>query len=85
MSETNKTYRNAGFYKFGDGFTIQNNAPIDCRTYVSNITDIYDDANWAGIGVKPYPGMIVSAPSGDVKIYVGEVITDIAAVTGSTK
>lgn len=85
MSETNKTYRNAGFYKFGDGFTIQNNAPIDCRTYVSNITDIYDDANWAGIGVKPYPGMIVSAPSGDVKIYVGEVITDIAAITNSTE
>lgn len=85
MSETNKTYRNAGFYKFGDGFTIQNNAPIDCRTYVNNITDIYDDANWTGANVKPYPGMIVSAPSGDVKIYVGEVITDIAAVTSSSQ
>jgi hypothetical protein len=85
MSETNKTYRNAGFYKFGDGFTIQNNAPIDCRTYVNNITDIYDDANWVGIDVKPYPGMIVSAPSGDVKIYVGKEIKDVTEVTSSTE
>lgn len=85
MSETNKTYRNAGLYSFGDGFNILNSAPIDSRTYVSNITDIYDDANWAGIGVKPYPGLIVSAPSGDVKIYVGPVIAKITDVTDSTE
>lgn len=85
MSETNKTYRNAGLYSFGDGFNILNSAPIDSRTYVSNITDIYDDANWAGIGVKPYPGLIVSAPSGDVKIYVGPTISKITDITDSTE
>lgn len=85
MSETNKTYRNAGLYSFGDGFNIQNSSPIDSRTYVNNITDIYDDANWTKAGVKPYPGLIVSAPSGDVKIYVGPVIANLEVITGSTE
>lgn len=83
MSETNKVYRNAGLYSFGDGFNILNSAPIDSRTFVNNITDIYDDANWSEIGVKPYPGLIVSSPSGDVKIYVGPVISKLEDVTNS--
>lgn len=85
MSETNKIYRNAGLYSFGDGFNILNSAPIDSRTFVNNITDIYDDANWSEIGVKPYPGLIVSSPSGDVKIYVGPVISKLSDVTESTE
>jgi hypothetical protein len=80
MSETNKIYRNAGLFSFGDGFNIKNNAPIDSRAYVNNITDIYDDANWIKADVKPYPGLIVSAPSGDVKIYVGPVIEKLESV-----
>ena len=51
------------------GFNIQSGEPIDSRMYVSDINHIYSSDNWKS--VKPYPGLIVSAPDGQVRIYVG--------------
>ena len=51
------------------GFNIKSAEPIDSRMFVNEINDIYSSDNW--INVKPYPGLIVSAPDGQVRIYVG--------------
>ena len=50
------------------GFNIQSGEPIDSRMYVADITHIYSAENWKK--VKPYPGLIVSAPNGEVRICV---------------
>ncbi len=50
------------------GFNIQSGEPIDSRMYVADITHIYSAENWKK--VKPYPGLIVSAPDGEVRICV---------------
>jgi hypothetical protein len=52
------------------GFNIKSAEPIDVRMFVNDINDIYLSDNWKN--VKPYPGLIVSAPDGQVRIYVGE-------------
>jgi hypothetical protein len=51
------------------GFNIQSGEPIDSRMSVKDINHIYSSDNWKS--VKPYPGLIVSAPDGQVRIYVG--------------
>ena len=50
------------------GFNIQSGEPIDSRMYVADINHIYSAENWKK--VKPYPGLIVSAPNGEVRICV---------------
>ena len=50
------------------GFNIQSGEPIDSRMYVADINHIYSADNWKK--VKPYPGLIVSAPDGEVRICV---------------
>ena len=50
------------------GFNIQSGEPIDSRMYVADINHIYSAENWKK--VKPYPGLIVSAPDGEVRICV---------------
>ena len=49
------------------GFNITSGEPIDSRMYVADIAHIYDPLNWAN--VAPYPGLIVSAPDGQVRVY----------------
>lgn len=51
------------------GLNITNAEPIDSRILVSDISLITKEENW--IGLKPYPGLIVSSPNGDVRIYIG--------------
>ena len=62
-------YRNLGAFSSAGGFNVANADPIDSRQLVADISHIYMDGNWAE--VKPYPGLIVSAPSGEARIYVG--------------
>lgn len=50
------------------GFNITSGEPIDSRMYVADIEHIYLDENW--VKVKPYPGLIVSSPDGEVRICV---------------
>ena len=50
------------------GFNITNNEPVDSRMYVNDISHIYMDENWTK--VKPYPGLIVSDPNGNVRICI---------------
>ena len=66
-------YRKPGAFTMIGGFNISNNDPVDSRAYVADINHIYDDANWAD--VKPYPGLIVSAPDGQVRICVNSDYT----------
>lgn len=49
------------------GFNISSGEPIDSRMYVADIAHILLDSNWAA--VKPYPGLIVSAPDGQVRVF----------------
>lgn len=62
-------YRNLGAFSSAGGFNVANADPIDSRQLVADIDHIFMDGNWAD--VKPYPGLIVSAPSGEARIYVG--------------
>ena len=55
------------------GFNIQSGEPIDSRMYVADINHIYSAENWKK--VKPYPGLIVSAPNGEVRICVNSDFT----------
>lgn len=50
------------------GFNITSGEPIDSRAYVADIEHIYSADNWKT--VKPYNGLIVSAPDGQVRICV---------------
>jgi hypothetical protein len=50
------------------GFNITNNEPIDSRMYVKDINHIYLEENWAT--VKPYNGLIVSDPNGEVRVCI---------------
>lgn len=50
------------------GFNITSGEPIDSRAYVADIEHIYNADNWKT--VKPYEGLIVSAPDGQVRICV---------------
>lgn len=49
------------------GFNITSGEPIDSRMYVADIAHILLDSNWST--VKPYPGLIVSAPDGQVRVF----------------
>jgi hypothetical protein len=62
-------YRNLGAFSSAGGFNVANSDPMDSRQLVADITHIFMDGNWAD--VKPYPGLIVSDPNGEVRIYVG--------------
>lgn len=55
-------------FSLAGGFNITNAEPIDSRMYVADIQHIYSDDNW--VKVKPYPGLIVSAPDGEVRICI---------------
>ena len=50
------------------GFNITNDEPIDSRMYVADIAHIYDPNNWTT--VTPYNGLIVSDPTGEIRICV---------------
>lgn len=52
------------------GFNITSGEPIDSRAYVADIEHIYSADNWKT--VKPYKGLIVSAPDGQVRICVDD-------------
>lgn len=54
-------------YKMTGGFNITSGEPIDSRMYVADIAHILLDSNWST--VKPYPGLIVSAPDGQVRVF----------------
>lgn len=54
-------------YRMTGGFNISSGEPIDSRMYVADIAHILLDSNWAV--VKPYPGLIVSAPDGQVRVF----------------
>lgn len=64
-------YRNLGAFTSAGGFNVKNADPIDSRQLAADISHIYLDGNWTD--VKPYPGLIVSAPSGEARIYVGRL------------
>lgn len=64
-------YRNLGAFSSDGGFNVKNADPIDSRQLAADISHIYLDGNWTD--VKPYPGLIVSAPSGEARIYVGRL------------
>lgn len=49
------------------GFNITSGEPIDSRMYVADIAHILLDSNWST--VKPYPGLIVSAPDGQIRVF----------------
>ena len=55
------------------GFNITNNEPVDSRMYVNDISHIYLSENWDK--VKPYPGLIVSDPNGNVRICINSDYT----------
>ena len=55
------------------GFNITNSEPVDSRMYVNDISHIYMDENWTK--VKPYPGLIVSDPNGNVRICINSDYT----------
>lgn len=52
------------------GFNITSGEPIDSRAYVADIEHIYSADNWKT--VKPYKGLIVSAPDGQVRICIDD-------------
>lgn len=54
-------------YNMTGGFNISSGEPIDSRMYVADIAHILLDSNWST--VKPYPGLIVSAPDGQVRVF----------------
>lgn len=54
-------------YFMTGGFNITSGEPIDARMYVADIAHILLDSNWST--VKPYPGLIVSAPDGQVRVF----------------
>ena len=60
-------------FSLAGGFNITNAEPIDSRMYVADIQHIYSADNWEK--VKPYPGLIVAAPSGEVRICVNSDYT----------
>ena len=66
-------YRKPGAFTMIGGFNITNNDPVDSRAYVTDINHIYEPDNW--VSVKPYPGLIVSAPDGQVRICVNSDYT----------
>lgn len=55
-------------FSLAGGFNITNAEPIDSRMYVADIAHIYLDENWTK--VKPYAGLIVSDPNGEVRVCV---------------
>ena len=65
--------RNLNSYNKIAGFNITNADPIDSRTYVNDISHIYINENWTK--VKPYPGLIVSDPNGNVRICINSDYT----------
>lgn len=65
--------RNLNSYNKIAGFNITNADPIDSRTYVNDISHIYKNENWTK--VKPYPGLIVSDPNGNVRICINSDYT----------
>ena len=60
-------------FRLAGGFNITNAEPIDSRIYVTEISHIYLDENW--VMVKPYPGLIVSDPTGEIRICVNSDYT----------
>ena len=70
---SNITIRKPGAYTMSGGFNIKNIDPIDSRTYVNDINHIYLPENWEGL--KPYPGLIVSDPTGEIRICVNSAYT----------
>jgi len=60
-------------FSLAGGFNITNAEPIDSRTFVSDISHIYLPENWDK--VKPYPGLIVSDPKGEVRICLNSDYT----------
>ena len=60
-------------FSLAGGFNITNAEPIDSRMYVADIQHIYSADNW--VKVKPYPGLIVSAPDGEVRICINSDYT----------
>lgn len=64
-------YRSLSAFFSDGGFNIKNADPVDSRQLVADISHIYLDGNWTD--VKPYPGLIVSAPSGEARIYTGRI------------
>lgn len=71
MSTTN--IRNLNAFQMKGGFNIKNNDPIDSRTFVNDINHIYNAENWNV--VKPYPGLIVSDPTGEIRVCVNSAYT----------
>lgn len=60
-------------FRLAGGFYVTNAEPIDSRMYVNDISHIYLDENW--VNVKPYPGLVVSDPTGEIRICVNSVYT----------
>ena len=60
-------------FRLAGGFYVTNAEPIDSRMYVNDISHIYLDENW--VNVKPYPGLIVSDPAGEIRICVNSDYT----------
>lgn len=70
---SNIEIRKPGAFTMDGGFNIKNIDPIDSRTYVNDISHIYLSENWEGL--KPYPGLIVSDPTGEIRICVNSAYT----------
>ena len=72
MNNKNRTYQ--ANIKFGQTFNIGNNAPIDDRLVVNNISDLTDPDIWKNDqgACYTYKGMIVSvASTGEVYVFKG--------------
>lgn len=65
--------RKPGAFTMIGGFNISNNDPVDSRMYVADISHIFLADNWED--VKPYPGLIVSDPNGEVRVCVNSDYT----------
>lgn len=70
---SNVDIRKLNAYPMKGGFNIKNADPIDSRTFVNDINHIYNSENWSV--VKPYPGLIVSDPNGEIRICVNSDYT----------
>lgn len=70
---SNVEIRKPGAFTMDGGFNIKNIDPIDSRTYVNDINHIYLSENWEGL--KPYPGLIVSDPTGEIRVCVNSAYT----------
>lgn len=70
---SNIELRKPGAFTMDGGFNIKNSDPVDSRTYVNDISHIYLPENWEGL--KPYPGLIVSDPNGEIRICVNSNYT----------